>query len=141
MRSSRVVNESRNAILASQAGIADNFWLRLRGLLGRPPLRRGEGLLITPCRGVHMLGMKYPIDVAFIDRDGVVVGVSEKLAPGAKSAWHRSARHALELPAGTLTDTGTRAGDRLMIEEVVAARAASDSRARTATPDTLSGTA
>ncbi len=117
MRRLRVWNQTRGTRLATQAGLADNYWLRLRGLLGRPPLRPGDGLLITPCRGVHMLGMKYPIDVAFLDGNGIVVGVVEDLAPGKKSAWFRTAKQALELPAGLLAATGTREGDRILIED------------------------
>lgn len=89
-------------MLGTQVGIADTFWRRLRGLLGRPPLQAGEGLLLRPCRAVHMHGMKYPLDVIFLDRSGAVVAIYEHLAPGAKTRWHRPAYEALELPAGTL---------------------------------------
>jgi uncharacterized protein len=118
MRLLRVHNVTRDITLADRAGAADNFWLRLRGLLGRPPLRAGDGLLLTPCSAVHMMGMKYPIDVAFVDREGLVVGLKSDLPPGGKSGWHRGARHALELPAGTLAATGTAPGDRLSIESI-----------------------
>ncbi len=117
MRHVTVRNETRRVGLGSRVGVADNYWLRLRGLLGRPPLQPGEGLLITPCRAVHMMGMKYPIDVAFLDPDHRVVGVVDSLAPGRKSGWFRSARHALELPAGTLKATGTCEGDFILIED------------------------
>jgi uncharacterized protein len=115
VRTVRVWNARRNVALGERVGLADGFLSRLRGLLGRPPLVAGEGLLITPCKGVHMFGMKYPIDVAFIDTDGRVVGLCHELAPGRRSGWFRDARHALELPAGTLAATGTEVGDRLVI--------------------------
>jgi uncharacterized membrane protein (UPF0127 family) len=60
-----------------------------------------------------MHGMRYPLDVAFLARDGRVVALYEGLPPGGRTHWHRDARHALELPAGTLAATGTREGDRL----------------------------
>lgn len=63
-----------------------------------------------------MKGMKYAIDVAFLDRDGRVVAVNPELQPGGRSGWHRRARHALELPAGILRETGTRVGDSLSID-------------------------
>lgn len=115
MRYAKIRNETRDQEIATECGLADNFWLRLRGLLGRPPLTAGEALLITPCRAVHMFGMKYAIDVAFLDRGGRVVAIEPELQPGAKSGWYASARHALELPAGTLAGSGTEVGDLLSI--------------------------
>ena len=60
-----------------------------------------------------MFGMRFPLDVAFLDRDGAVVETYAALAPGGRTGWHWKARHALELPAGTLAATGTARGDRL----------------------------
>ncbi|HEX6644532.1 MAG TPA: DUF192 domain-containing protein, partial [Gemmatimonadales bacterium] len=93
--------------------LADTLWRRLRGLSGRSGLAEGEGLMLVPCRAVHMFGMRFPIDVAFLDRDGTVVATYPSLGPGARTRYHREARSALELPAGTLDATGTRAGDTL----------------------------
>jgi hypothetical protein len=97
--------------------LADRWWLRLRGLLFRPQLGPGEGLLLAPCRAIHMAGMRYPIDVAFLTADGEVVALYPRLEPGARTAWHRNARSALELPAGTLAATGTAVGDIVLCSE------------------------
>ena len=109
----RVRNLDRDAELGSRIGVADGWWSRSRGLLGRPALQPGEGLLLTPCRSVHMFGMRFSLDVAFVDREGTVVETYADLAPGRRTRWHRAARHALELPSGTLAATGTGRGDRL----------------------------
>ena len=101
--------------LGTRVRFANTWWTRLRGLLGSPPLAAGEGLLIEPCRGVHMFGMRYPIDVAFLDRTGRVVGICRALAPGARSPFVRAARSALELPAGTLDAAGITEGDTLTL--------------------------
>lgn len=116
MRSVAVVNRSRGAVLGSRVGMADRWWPRLRGLLGRGPLAPGEGLLLVPCRSIHTFGMGFPIDVAFLDPAGRVVAVYPDLGPGRASRTHRSARSALELPAGTLAATGTAVGDELLVE-------------------------
>jgi len=108
-----VTNVTRGRALGARIGVADRFWSRLRGLLGRPALADGEGLLLVPCRSVHMLGMRFPLDVVFVRRDGAVVATYHTLRPGARSAWHHAAHAALELPAGTLRRTGTREGDTL----------------------------
>jgi uncharacterized membrane protein (UPF0127 family) len=108
-----VRNADRDTVLGAEVEIADDWWRRLRGLLGRPPLKPGEGLLISPCRSVHMYGMKFGLDVVFISRDGRVVGLYEALAPGRLSRWHRDALHALEVPPGTIATSQTRLGDHL----------------------------
>ena len=45
-----------------------NAWERLRGLLGRAPLGRDEGLLLEPCGSIHTFLMRYPIDVVYLTR-------------------------------------------------------------------------
>jgi len=100
-------------MLGTRVGMADRWWSRLRGLLGRPAPVPGEGLLLVPCRSVHMVGMRYALDVAFVDHDGTVVATYHALPPGSRTSWHRRARAALELPVGTLRRTNTREGDAL----------------------------
>lgn len=117
MRHLEVRNSGRGTVLGARVAVADRWWQRLRGLNGRPQLTRGEGLLLAPCRAVHMFGMSYPIDVAFLARDGRVVAVYPGLAPGARTGFHRKADRALELPAGTLGESGTREGDVLSLSE------------------------
>ena len=56
MSTLRVVNRTRGAVVGSRVQVADRFWSRLRGFLGRPQPSPGEGLLLTPCDGVHMFG-------------------------------------------------------------------------------------
>jgi uncharacterized protein len=113
MRLLRVVNTGRNRELGTQIGWADNFLARLRGMTGRPAPGVGEGLLLTPCRSIHMYGIRFPLDVAFLDRAGVVVASYPLLRPGSRTKWHWDAVHALELPAGTLESSGTAKGDVL----------------------------
>jgi uncharacterized protein len=113
MRTLRVVNPRRGTVLGDRILHADSWLTRLRGMLARPAPGAGEGLMLTPCRAVHMFGMRYPIDVAFLDPTGVVVAIYPGLGPGAGTFWHRNARHALELPTGALAAGGTVVGDRL----------------------------
>ena len=105
-------NLDRGAVLAERVEVADRWWSRARGLLGRK-LREGDGLLIRPCRAVHMLGMTYPIDVLFLDADHRVVAIYPGLRPARLTGYHKGAEMALELPAGVADRTGTRIGDRL----------------------------
>jgi uncharacterized membrane protein (UPF0127 family) len=109
----RVVNATRGREVGSRVGMADSWWGRLRGLIGRPELVDGEGLLLYPCKAIHMYGVGFPIDVAFLDPHGTVVALYRELAPGARSHWHDRARCALELPPGALAVSGTQVGDVL----------------------------
>jgi uncharacterized membrane protein (UPF0127 family) len=98
--------------------LADRWWGRLRGLIGRASLEPGEGLVLRPCRAVHMAWMSFPLDIAFLDSRGAVVAAYHALAPGARTGWHPDALDALELPAGTLARTETVKGDVIVFTEV-----------------------
>lgn len=65
---------------------------RLRGLLcrGRPPGPR-SGLWLAPCRAIHTLGMRYPIDAAFLDADGQLLRLARNLPPGRVAVCLRAA--------------------------------------------------
>jgi uncharacterized protein len=114
----RAENAARGTVLGTRIGLADRWWYRLRGLLGRSGLGQGEGLLLRPCRAVHMAWMAFPLDVVFLDQRGGVVASYRSLAPGSRTRWHSNAADALELPAGTLVATGTVEGDMIVYTEV-----------------------
>jgi uncharacterized membrane protein (UPF0127 family) len=104
-------------VVGSTVYFAGTWWGRAKGWLGRPAPVAGEGLLLMPCKGIHMIGMNYPIDVAFLDAGGIVVAIYADLEPWQRTRMHKNANSALELPAGTLVKTGTVVGDRLSWEE------------------------
>jgi len=112
----RVVNRTREIVLGDKVRTARTLLSRLVGLLGTAAIADGEGLWLVPCRGVHTLGMRYPIDVVFLDTRGVVIGILEGLPPNRIGRVFRGARGALELRSGILAATGTVPGDRLEFE-------------------------
>lgn len=117
MRHVAVRKAGAAAPLAERAGVAEHFWQRARGLLGRPRLAQGEGLILRPCRAIHTCGMGYPIDVAFLDPTGRVVASYEGFGPNRRTARHAGADCALELPAGSLGRAAVAVGDRISWEE------------------------
>lgn len=113
-----VRNATRRAPYGDRIRLAADRWSRLRGLLGRPEPQEGEGLMIYPCRGVHMYGMRYAIDVILLDEGRRVEALYPELAPWTRSKVHERARWALEVPVGTIERTETRAGDQLEWRDV-----------------------
>jgi uncharacterized protein len=120
----RVVNRTRGTVLGTAVRLADDLPSRVRGFLFRPAPAPGEGVLLSPCRAVHMFGVRYPLDVVFISEHGQVVATYRDLRPWRRSAVHGTALHALELPAGTIRATGTVVGDALTWSAVDGAAAA-----------------
>ena len=94
---------------------ASSFVARLFGLLGRRPLAAGEALWLAPCSSVHTVGMRYPIDVVFLDRAGRVLATRDSLAPH-KMAAARKARCAVELPSNSAGILGIAPGKQLSLE-------------------------
>jgi uncharacterized membrane protein (UPF0127 family) len=115
MRRLRVRNQSRDTMLADCAHIADTSKSRKTGLLKHDRLERGEGLWITPCEGVHTMGMKFPIDVLFLDKKRRVLKIRAAM-PRWRLAACLWAHSVLELPSGTAAETKTAAGDQLELE-------------------------
>src|SRR5579871_2226597 len=115
-----VYNKTRETFVATEAVRADGYWQRLVGLLGktRKWARLGAGLWIVPCRGVHTMGMLFPIDLIFVGKNKEVVRIEEYVRPFRISSVCLSASSVIELPAHTVYRTGTRVGDRLEISNV-----------------------
>lgn len=112
-----IVNETRGTTLAQQVSIADSWFARLKGLLGREKFCRGEGMVLEPCNSVHTCFMNFPIDVVLLDHDDRVVGIYEFMYPYQFTNIHREAKRVIELPAGVVTETRTNFGDKITLNE------------------------
>lgn len=105
------LNISKGVALASRVEWAGTSASRRHGLLGREHIDRDEGAYIVPTQWIHMFGMRFPIDVAFLDSKGRVLHMCHALEPNRLSPIVWRAEGALELAAGTLMATGTEVGD------------------------------
>lgn len=92
--------------------VADSFLTRGLGLLVGEPLQVTEGLLIAPCSSIHTIGMRYPIDVVFVDRQARVLRVCSNVKFG-RLRFAPRARAVLELRSGVALQHGLAAGVRL----------------------------
>jgi uncharacterized protein len=89
----------RRRVLGREVAVATGLRARLLGLSRLPRDAAGTGLLILRCSSVHTLGMRFPLDLVFLDREGRVLAVQRRVPPG-RLAWHRGARAVLEIPSG-----------------------------------------
>src|SRR5215469_7621367 len=108
----RISNVTRQAELADCIDVADSVQKRRKGLLGRDKFSAGEGLWIVPCEAVHTFGMKFAIDLVYLDRDKKVKKVRHRVPSGRLSACF-TAYSVLELASGSVRRTGTIPGDQL----------------------------
>ena len=109
-------NHTRDTVLAHAADVADTSAKRRTGLLKHERLEPGEGLWIDPCESVHTFFMKFPIDLVYLDKHHKVRKVRSTVRPWRLSAC-LLAHSVLELPAGTVKQSGTQVGDELVIDK------------------------
>jgi uncharacterized membrane protein (UPF0127 family) len=112
----RVQNQTRGQFLITQGELARAFWARFRGLMGRPSLEEGEGLILKGEKSIHTFFMRFPIDVVYADQTWQVVRVDPAMLPNRIGPIVRQAAYVLELPAGVIKATGTDVGDQLVIQ-------------------------
>lgn len=99
MLSGRVIDINKQDCLLSDVKKTNNIFERMRGLLFRSKLKPMQALWIEPCPSIHTVGMKYSIDVVFLDKKGIVLKVVNNIAPMRMAAC-KGAKVSLELLAG-----------------------------------------
>jgi|SRR5581483_4288758 hypothetical protein len=112
----QVFNRTQQTTVVTHGAVAQDIWSRFRGLMGKRSLPEGYGLLLSNESAIHTFGMRIPIDVVYLDHAGNVLRVTEAMPPARLGPLVRGVRDVLELPAGTLARTRTRAGDHLEIK-------------------------
>ncbi len=112
----QVDNQTRGRSLITHGELADTFWTRFRGLMGRTSLPEGGGLVLKGEKSIHTFFMRFSIDVVYTDRTGRVVRVDPAMPPGRIGPFVAQCSYILELPAGVIEATGTSVGDQLSLE-------------------------
>jgi hypothetical protein len=112
----KIVNISKNTVIADHVALAVRPLARLVGLLNRKGLPKGEGLILKPCNSIHTFFMRFPIDALFVDKDYQVVKALPNLIPFRLTGIYLGSAFAIELPANTIQSTNTQQGDLLKIE-------------------------
>lgn len=114
----QIRNTTRKTLVATQAEVARSFWARGRGLIGRTDLPPGYALIIYPEWSIHMLFMRIPLDVLFVDRTHRVIGLHESLPPWSLYAGVSpfQGQYVVELPVGVIAASQTQTGDVLELD-------------------------
>ncbi|MFC1704594.1 DUF192 domain-containing protein [Candidatus Omnitrophota bacterium] len=112
----KIINQTRNTLLADNATLARTFLARIKGLLGKKGLKENHALIIQPCNSIHTFFMRFVIDVIFLDKQHKVVGLRESMPPGRISRIYPQAHTVVELPAHVIRSTRTQIHDVLGIE-------------------------
>lgn len=101
--------ESGNVVIEN-LHVADTFWKQVVGLLGKRGLDESEGLWIEPCNGVHTFGMRFEIDLLFLDKSGLAVHKALHVKPWRICGPIWGTRVIVEMPAGALVRGNIRPG-------------------------------
>jgi len=109
----RIINQTKNCLLAEEAVIAETFFKRSKGLLGKKNLPTGQALVLMPCNSVHTFFMRFPIDIAFIDKYNKVVKIIPLIPPFRITPVYFNAHFAIEFPAGTLEADNLKEQDKI----------------------------
>ena len=113
MNDPRLINQSSGCVVVERLRFAATFWTRFRGLQLQKALPADQGILIAPCRSIHTHWMRFAIDVAMLNRSGVVVQCYSDVRPWRMLPGDRSVVYVLETTAGKPQAS---IGDQLGIE-------------------------
>ncbi len=106
------INTTRAVALTECARVAENPWTRMVGLLRDAQLTAGDGLWIVPCNSIHSFAMKFVFDAIFLDKELRVVHLVREMKPWRISALIFKSKSVLELPPGSIDQSGTQMGDQ-----------------------------
>ena len=110
-----VYNQTRESFLSLGLAAADTTMARLKGLIGKLTLGLDEGLWIVPSRGIHTVGVLFPLDLVYLDESYKVIHVVESFPTFRISPIIAQAASVLELPTHTIYSSQTQPGDQLVI--------------------------
>ena len=109
-----LTNTRNKRIVAGTLLTAFDSASRRKGLLDHASLAEGSAMIIAPTSAIHTFAMRFVIDVIFVSKDGRGLKVKTAVKPRRiAAAWRAFA--VVELPAGAIDQSDTRAGDRLQL--------------------------
>lgn len=110
-----VFNRNRESFLGFRVAPADTWRIRLRGLLGRSGLAPDDGIWLVPSRGIHTFGMRFAVDLIYLDSANRVIYLVEHFSPFRISPIKRKCASILEMRTRAIYFSHTQIGDELLI--------------------------
>jgi uncharacterized membrane protein (UPF0127 family) len=112
------ITKEDGSIVAAEVEYADTMLKQIVGLMFRKSVPESYAMVFSMGRdnreGIHMLFMRFPIDIAFLDKDKKIIDIRQNLKPWTGLAFsHRPFRYAIELPAGAAARSSLKLGERL----------------------------
>ncbi len=116
MKNKQLVNQRNGYIVSTQIEYADTWLSRLVGLLADSSLKKHEALWLSPCKSVHTIGMRFSIDVVFLDKYNRIKKLGESVKPFRFCKAAKGTHSVLELPSGIIQSAGLQRGDKLLLQ-------------------------
>jgi uncharacterized membrane protein (UPF0127 family) len=110
-----VFNKTRESLLSLNVASADTHFARLKGLIGKLRMRSDEGLWVTPSRGIHSIGLLFPIDLIYLDANNRVIHLIESFGTFRIGPIMMNCASVLELAARSIYCSQTSLGDEFLI--------------------------
>lgn len=111
----RLISKATNQVLIPHLEVAQTFWKRGKGLLGRSSLPEAEALWIPRCNSIHTFFMKFPIDCVFVDKNLKVKAIYQDVHPGRLLLPVWGATSVIEMASGTSAKINVNVGDQLYV--------------------------
>lgn len=117
---SMVINRTKQTVIATHVELATTAHARRVGLLKYERLQPEYGLAFParvwiPLMAIHTFGMRFPIDVLFLDRNNKVI--LHCTLPPDRIAWAWGARMVIEVSIGMIVHSGTCEGDTIAFQD------------------------
>ena len=107
--------DSNAELLADQLDLADSFFARAKGLLGRKTIQENQGLWIKPCRDIHTFFMSFSIDCIFLDRKMQIVKIATDVSPFKMVGPYWKSSSVMEFKSGFVETKRLKVGDQLYV--------------------------
>ena len=103
--------------IADQVELGNTFLKRFKGLMGRRNLSDDQGFYLMPCQSIHTFQMHIPIDVLFLNDDGIVLDIAPEMRPWRTRFAAKGTMSTLELASKMIQRSGIAIGDKLTIKQ------------------------
>lgn len=109
-------NVNKNNTVLEQVKLADGFFQKFKGLMGRKKLSKSEGLMLLSCNSIHTCFMRFPIDVVFLNMNHEVIEIKKGLKPWRMVKYVKKAYITVEMAEGTVEYKNIELGDLLILK-------------------------